>query len=448
MLQIRKFRPLLWLLIAALSACGGSDGAPGATGPMGPAGSAGLAGTNADAIATIGEGAIIIDGVLPTDPKESIYVRKVGHGPKTIVLVPGNNTSGAAFDGMLGFFRSVDALNDAYTVYTFDYRGSGRSSYNKKITSLKDFALDFEKVMNKITNFPTSDVTLVGYSMGFGAALEMLIANPGRYNNIVSLAGIGTRGIRVSFNAGQAGTDSTGQVWANGDWVKVTNDAAGTVGAEFQQRSWQGEQRTYANVQATWDVVVYNDILKYDISKAFTAAAVTDPTFRSTSNYVNSLLDGFGIQYMPESLYYSHKFNVSPVNVVKPTPNADGTVVTINGDGRLAKLLVKKNALLVKASTDFGAWRGDQVIYDNYTATSKFDLKQAGATVTAVMINPNQGYDHGFPVAKPLEAARLIDAFIKGTLSPASASAALGNAAVTVYPNAETTWETSTFTGF
>ncbi|GAB3414713.1 alpha/beta hydrolase [Massilia agilis] len=447
MTQARRLIPLLFLTLAiGLAGCGAGD--QGAQGPAGPAGATGPAGANADAIATIGEGAIIVDGVAAGDPKESIYVRKVGHGPKTIVLIPGNNTSGVAFDGMLGYFRSVDALNDAYTVYAFDYRGSGRSSYNKKITSLKDFALDFEKVMNKITGFPTSGVTLVGYSMGFGVALEMVIANPARYGNVVSLAGIGTRGIRVSFNAGQAGTDAAGHAWANGDWVTVTNDAAGLAGTEFQQRSWQGDQRTYANVQATWDAVVYNDVLKYDISKAFTAAAVTDPAFRAAPSYVNSLMDGFNIQYMPESLYYSHKFNVSPTDVVKGTPNADGSLVTIPGDGRLASLLTGKRALLVKATTDFATWRGDQVIYDNYTATSKYDLKRAGADVTAVMINPNQGFDHGFPVAHPLETVRLIDAFIKGNVTAGSAASALGNAGVAVYPNAETTWETATFTGF
>jgi pimeloyl-ACP methyl ester carboxylesterase len=445
MLHTRRAIPLsLLTLTIALAGCGGS-GDQGAQGPQGPAGAPGA---NADAIATIGEGAIIIDGAAAGDPKESIYVRKVGHGPKVIVLIPGNNTSGAAFDGMLGFFRSVDAFNDAYTVYAFDYRGSGKSSYNKKITSLKDFAADFEKVMNRITNFPTSGVTLVGYSMGFGAALEMVIANPARYANVVSLAGIGTRGVRVGFNAGQAGTDRAGHAWANGDWVTVANDAAGLAGTEFQQRSWQGDQRTYANVQATWDAVVYNDVLKYDVSKIFTPAAVTDPAFRASPNYNGSLLDGFTIQYMPESLYYSHKFNVSPVNVVKPAPNADGSAVTIAGDGRLGALFNGKRAMLVKATTDFPTWRGDQVIYDNYTATSKFDLKRAGANVTAVMINPNQGFDHGFPVARPLETVRLIDAFIKGDISASAAAGALGGAGVAVYPNAETAWETDTFTGF
>jgi hypothetical protein len=44
---------------------------------------------------------------------------------------------------------------------------------------------------------------------------------------------------------------------------------------------------------------------------------------------------------------------------------------------------------------------------------------------------------------------RLIDTFVKGNLSASTAAAALGGS-VTLhyYPSSETTWETSTFTGF
>jgi len=397
--------------------------------------------TDTDTIAAIGNGSVIIPGIQPGDPAESIYVRKVGHGPQTIVLVPGNNTSGLTFEPMLEYFRAIDALNDAYTVYAFDYRGSGYSSYNKKINSLKDFALDFEKVMNAIDEFPSSNVTLVGYSMGFGVALEMAIANPARYSNLISLTGIGTRGVRVSFAEAQVGTDRAGQTWTAGDWVPVTDDENGIIGTEFQQRSWQGENRSYAGIAFTWDLVVFEDALKFDIAKF----SVTDPTFKGSRNYVNALIDGLSIQYMPESLYYCHTLNVSNTDCTHT--NADGTVVTIKGDGRLGSLFAGKNVMLVKAKTDFMNWRGDQVIYDNYTATTKYDLKQAGANVDAVLIEADQGFDHGFPIAKPYETVALIDAFIKGNLSAATAANALG-ATVQFYPNSETTWETSVFTGF
>jgi pimeloyl-ACP methyl ester carboxylesterase len=392
--------------------------------------------------AVVGSGSVVVSGARPGDPQESIYVRKVGHGPRTIVLVPGNNTSGAIFEGILQYFRSVEDLNNAYTVYAFDYRGSGFSSYNKEITGLKDFALDFEKVMDELEGFPKTGVALVGYSMGFGVALEMYIANPGRYSSLISLAGIGTRGVRISIaNASQAGSDALGQQWAVGDWITVTNDTKGIAGTAFQQSSWQGEARNLAGIQFVWDLLVFEDALKYDIS----SYKVGDVGPKAQPGYMGALLDGLGVQYMPESLYYCHKFNVSASDLTHK--NGDGTVVTIPGDNRLGRLLAGKKVLLVKASTDFQNWRGDQVIYDNYTATTKYDLKKAGADVTAILIDPNQGFDHGFPVLHPLETVHLIDSFLKGTLKASTVSAAIGGTAK-FYDSAETTWETNNFTGF
>ncbi|HCL56540.1 MAG TPA: hypothetical protein DHW82_05970 [Spirochaetia bacterium] len=391
----------------------------------------------------VGSGFIEINGVNSGDPKERIFVRKVGIGSKTIVLLGGNNTSGEIFEPILSYFRGVESLNKAYTVYTFDYRGSGLSSYNKKITGLKDFALDFEKIFSSIQGFPSSGVTLVGYSMGFGVALEMVIANPSRYSNLVSLAGIGTRGVRVSFNAGTAGTDSLGHAYQNGDWVPVSNDDDGTAAAEFQQRAFQGENRTFENISYFWDMLVLNDVLKYNINTL--TPAVT--TFKSNYAYNSQILDLLTIQYMPESLYYCHKLNLSNSDITHTNTGYGGTI-TITGDGRLASKFSGINTLLVKAKTDFTNWRGDQVLYDNYTATTKYDLKQAGSTVTAVLINPDQNYDHGFPTVKPLETAKLLDTFLSGTLSASTASTALGGATVLFYDNSETAFETNTFTGY
>lgn len=432
----RTLLPLLLILLSALLAgCNGEDG------ERGPAGDD--AGGNAFTVS--------VDGIGPNDPEEKIFVRKVGHGDQVIVLVPGNNTSGASFEPLLQVFRAVDTYNDTYTVYALDYRGSGRSSYNTKITGLGDFATDFERVLEQLEDshgLPETGVTLVGYSMGFGVALEMLIQNPARYDNLVGLAPVGTRGVRVAFNAAQAGTDRLGTPYAAGDWVPVSSDAAGIAATELHQASWQGENRTFANVQFIWDLLVFNDVLQYDIN-TFSA---TDTAFRSNPGYQDALLDVLGVEYMPESLYYAHKFNVSDSDVSAPAANSAGSggeTVTVAGDGRLnAAGLTGKNALLVKATTDFGNWRGDQVIYDNYVATSKFDLKEAGATTTAVLIDADQGYDHGFPITRPTEVARLLHAFVQGNLTDAgAASTALGGATLQYYDHAETSFETDVFTG-
>ena len=167
---------------------------------------------------------------------EKIYIRVAGHGSKPVILVPGNNTSGKIFEPILSFVRSISEINDKYTFYTFDYRGSGRSSYYKKIRTLADFAADFNKIVQKDEKLRKGNITLVGYSMGFGVVIEMVHLDPEKYDTIISLAGMGSRGIRIFFTQSNAGVDpKTGKVYTAGDWV----DSLSAM--EFHQRSWQGK---------------------------------------------------------------------------------------------------------------------------------------------------------------------------------------------------------------
>ena len=429
----RSNRVIFGSLLVLLTVCGsGCDGNNGTNG---------INGIDADQLGTIGSGLVSVDGANTGDPEESIYVTKVGSGSKTLVLLPGNNTSGVVFNGVLNLMRADNTLNQRYTVYAFDYRGSGSSSYNTPIAGLSDFAEDFEKVMNKIGDFPESDVTLVGYSMGFAVALELAILNPDRYSGLIGLAPVGTRGTRVQFNAGSAGTDGNGAVWQAGDYVPISDDSAGIFATGFHQRSWQGVNRSYDNVKSIWDLLVFNDILDYDPVN-FVAG---DASYQSHVDYENTLFDVLYVQYMPESLYYTHKFNVSPLSG-GTNGNSDGSTVTIAGDDRLGTLLNGKTALLVKAKTDYVNWRGDLVITDNIVATSKYDLKQAGATTTAVMIDANQDYDHGLTIVKASEIVQLIDAHLQTGLNEADTETLLG-ATVDFHEHAETTFETSVFTG-
>ena len=62
---------------------------------------------------------------VPLSNEERIYVRMAGHGPNAVILLPGNNCSGAVFEHLLSYVRAIDPVNDAYTFYAFDYRGSG-----------------------------------------------------------------------------------------------------------------------------------------------------------------------------------------------------------------------------------------------------------------------------------------------------------------------------------
>lgn len=420
---------MLALLVVIASGCDGSNGSDG------------IDGSDADQLGTMGSGLVSVEGVQNGDPEESIYVKKVGNGPQTLVFLPGNNTSGVVFNGMLNLLRADNTLNQRYTVYAFDYRGSGNSSYNTPITGLSDFASDFESVMDKIGDFPDSDVTLVGYSMGFAVALELAILNPDRYSGLIGLAPVGTRGTRVQFNASSAGADSNSTVWQAGDYVPINDDNAGIFATEFHQRSWQGVNRTYDNVKFIWDMLVFNDTLDYDPVNLVAG----DTSYQSHVDYEDTLFDVLYVQYMPESLYYTHKFNVSALPG-GTNNNSDGSTVTVAGDDRLGNLLSGKTALLVKAKSDFVNWRGDLVITDNIIATSKYDLKQAGATTTAVMIEAGQNYDHGLAIVKASQMVQLIDAHLQTGLNEADTEILLG-ATVDFHGHAETIFETSVFTG-
>jgi len=369
---------------------------------------------------------------------ERIYVRVAGHGPTPVILLPGNNTSGTVFEALLSFVKAIDEVNDAYTFYAFDYRGSGRSSYHNKITSLEDFARDFNEIVQRDEKLSKGGIVLIGYSMGFGVAQEMVHLDPTKYEYVISLAGMGTRGIRVPFAPENAGTDpKTGKTYQPGDWVDSLSATA------FHQRSWQGENRTYANVKSMWNMLVFNDVLKYSLANL----KPTKEDFTKTPFYEESLRDVLSVEYMPESLYASHMFNAS-FETIRHT-NSDGTEVIIPGTGRISAFKDKK-VLLVKARTDYMHWRGDLVVMDQVVQNTKYDLKQAGAHVEALIFEPDRGFDHGFPIDHPLETLKIIRAFVEGggTLKEDTLDHILGTGNYTLYSHEETSWEMKVYGGF
>ncbi len=369
---------------------------------------------------------------------ETIHVRRAGHGPAPVILLPGNNCSGAAFDALLTLVGESKDVREKYSFFAMDYRGSGKSSYHQPVGSLEDFARDFADVVSSDPLLRKGGITLVGHSMGFGVAQCMVALDPSRYAGVISLAGIGTRGVRVIFAGNTVGTDpETGKLYVLGDWADSISAIA------FQQRSWSGANRTSETVSATWNMVVFNDILKFDPA----SFKVTDPTYLANPGYQIAIADVLTTVYMPESLYASHFFN-STAAAVQHT-NRDGTTVTIPGADRLDAFEGLK-VLLVKAETDRAGWRGDLVVDDSITQNTKYDLRRAGARVTVVMLRPGAGYDHGFPIHHPKETLQMIAAFAetRAELRAAQVESVFGEGNATVYADKETDWERETYGGF
>jgi hypothetical protein len=242
----------------------------------------------------------------------------------------------------------------------------------------------------------------------------------------------------VIFAGSAVGTDpESGKEYILGDWADSISAIA------FQQRAWTGEMRTPETVAAMWNLIVFNDILEFDPLQM----KVGDSAYLRDPGYQDALDDVMTTVYMPESLYASHFFN-STATALQHS-NQDGTAVVIPGIDRLHAFKGLK-VLLVKAETDRAGWRGDLVIADAITQNTKYDLHRAGARVTAVMLKPGVGYDHGFPIHHPRETLQIITAFAESTaeLGAAQVESIVGRGAATVYPDGERNWEREAFGGF
>ncbi len=349
--------------------------------------------------------------IANANTQEHIHFRKVGQGKQLLVLIPGNNTSGAVYHGLLNQLRAQTELRKAFTALALDYRGSGKSSYNTPIQSLSDFAADFDKVLQHFSDLKEYQITLVGYSMGFAVAMDLADMAPKKYQTLVGIAPVGTRGKRIVFNDSTSGIDDAGHPWKPGDWVPSSDDKNQFSATHFHQRAWQGKSRNFQTVKSTWDALVFNDYIKFDINTAQTSPN----TLQGSPLYRNALTDSLTVQYMPASLFFTHNYNISGVDLPIKT-NSDGTRYSVPTKNKMASFK-GKNVLLIKAETAMDKWRGDLVIEDHEFFDTAEDLTHAGASVNTLLIGADQGYDHGITVTHAGPLSKLIASYLQGTLS-------------------------------
>lgn len=116
---------------------------------------------------------------------ETIAYREREGGEKKVLLIHGNMTSSKHWDLVL------DNMSEEYKVFALDLRGFGKSSYNKLITSIKDFSDDVKLFVDEIG---LKDFALVGWSTGGAVAMQFAADYPGYCNKLVLLASESTRG--------------------------------------------------------------------------------------------------------------------------------------------------------------------------------------------------------------------------------------------------------------
>lgn len=121
---------------------------------------------------------------LSSDEKLAYYHSEPG---KPIVfLIHGN------FSSTVHWFRTMEVLEDDYSVYAVDLRGFGLSSYRHSFDSLAELALD---LVEFILKQDLQDISLIGWSLGGGVAMELAAACPERIKNLTLYSSIGSQGM-------------------------------------------------------------------------------------------------------------------------------------------------------------------------------------------------------------------------------------------------------------
>jgi pimeloyl-ACP methyl ester carboxylesterase len=116
---------------------------------------------------------------------ETLAYRVRSGGIEPLLLVHGNMSSSVFFDVL---FETLDAH---FQVIAVDLRGFGLSSYQTPIRHIEDFAEDLLLFADALG---LSQFSILGWSTGGGAALQLGSMIPDRVRSIILLASMSTRG--------------------------------------------------------------------------------------------------------------------------------------------------------------------------------------------------------------------------------------------------------------
>lgn len=82
--------------------------------------------------------------------------------------------------------QMLEMLSNHYKVIVFDNRGMGKSESTDEPFTIKQFADDVSKLLDKLA---IEKAHILGFSMGVSIALEMVLNEPGRVNKLILFGG-------------------------------------------------------------------------------------------------------------------------------------------------------------------------------------------------------------------------------------------------------------------
>lgn len=116
---------------------------------------------------------------------ETIAYRERDGGEKNILLIHGNMTSSKHWDLVL------ENMDLRFKLYAVDMRGFGRSTYHRKINSIKDFSDDIKAFVDILG---LENLSIIGWSTGGAVGMQFAADFPGSCEKLILLASASTRG--------------------------------------------------------------------------------------------------------------------------------------------------------------------------------------------------------------------------------------------------------------
>lgn len=136
---------------------------------------------------------------------ETISYYEQGNSKDTILFIHGNTSSAIFFEPLF------DQLPEGSRVIAPDLRGFGRSSYDKPIETLTDFADDIKLFLDALG---IMHVSLVGWSLGGNIAMEFATTYPDMVHALVLLSSGSPKGYPV-FKKDEKGQPLIPQIYEN-----------------------------------------------------------------------------------------------------------------------------------------------------------------------------------------------------------------------------------------
>lgn len=139
--------------------------------------------------------------------KETLAYIKVGSGKKNLVLIHGNFTSS------FSLYPFYERCPKSYTMYGFDLRGFGDSTYNNRFDTIDELASD---VIEAIEALKLEKVNLIGWSLGGGVCLKIAAKRPDLVESMSLIQSASYRGFPV-FEKDEKFKDIYGHIYPSKD---------------------------------------------------------------------------------------------------------------------------------------------------------------------------------------------------------------------------------------